>query len=156
MSKNVLPTDKQARKNIPMARGLLDYFPNALAKVAEVSRIANEQHNPGEEMHWAWGKSNDHADTILRHMVDRGTVDDDQIDHSAKVAWRALAMYEEELVAKGAKPGRSVWMPDADPKPVKREETWDERAARRNAASRQQGLPDVFCGSPACCQEADA
>ena len=111
----VLPTDKAARKNVPMARGLLDYFPNALAAVAEVSRVANEQHNPGEEMHWARGKSNDHADCIIRHLVDRGTLDDDNLRHSAKVAWRALALLEEELEAEGAKPGRASWFPDTDP-----------------------------------------
>lgn len=115
--KTVLPTDKQARKNIPMVRGLLDYFPNALAGVAEVSRVANEQHNPGEEMHWAWGKSNDHADCIVRHLIDRGKKDEDGLDHAAKVAWRALALYEEELVAAGAKPGRSVWMPAEEQEP---------------------------------------
>lgn len=106
-----LPTEKTARKNIPMARGLLDYFPNALAAVAEVSRVANEQHNPGEEMHWAWGKSMDHADCIIRHIVDRGTIDDDNLRHSAKVAWRALALLEVELVEEGAQPGRGVAYP---------------------------------------------
>jgi hypothetical protein len=105
-----LTTDYQARKNTPMARGLLDYFPNALAAIAEVSRVANEQHNPGEEMHWARGKSNDHADCIIRHLVDRGTIDTDNLRHSAKVAWRALALLEEELEAAGAKSGRgSKW-----------------------------------------------
>lgn len=104
-----LPTDKQARKNMPMARGLLDYFPNALAAVSEVSRVANEQHNPGQEMHWSWGKSNDHADCIVRHLADRGGFDpDDNLRHSAKNAWRALALLEEELVAAGATPGRGV------------------------------------------------
>lgn len=111
-----LPTDRQARKNIPLVRGLLDYFPNALAYVAEVSRVANEQHNPGEEMHWAWGKSNDHADCVVRHIVDRGGIDDDNLRHSGKTAWRALALLEEELVAEGAKPGRAVWFPDEDGK----------------------------------------
>jgi hypothetical protein len=43
--------------------------------VAELSRAGNEKHNPGEELHHARGKSNDHADCILRHLVDRGTVD---------------------------------------------------------------------------------
>lgn len=106
-----LPADPKARKNIPLARGLLDYFPNALAAVAEVSRIGNEQHNPGEEMHWARGKSSDHADCIVRHLVDRGKVDSDGIGHSAKVAWRALALLEEELEAAGATPGRGSRFP---------------------------------------------
>lgn len=108
---STLPTDAQERKNIPMARGLLDYFPNALAAVAEVSRVANEQHNKGQPMHWARGKSNDHADCIIRHLIDRGTKDTDGLLHSAKTAWRALAILEEELEAAGAKPGRASIFP---------------------------------------------
>lgn len=112
-----LPTDAQARKNIPIVRGCLDYFPNALAAVAELSRIGNEQHNPGEEMHWSWGKSSDHADCVVRHIMDRGTVDTDNVRHSAKAAWRALANLEEELVKAGATPGRAVKFPDTQPEP---------------------------------------
>ena len=96
----MLPTDKQARKERPMARGLLDYFPDALAEVARVSFVANEQHNPGEPMHWAREKSTDHADCIMRHLIDRDEVDDDGLLHSAKVAWRALAMLQVEVEAR--------------------------------------------------------
>lgn len=101
-----LPTDAQDRKKIPMVRGLLDYFPAALAEVARVSMRANEQHNPGEEMHWARDKSTDHADCIVRHLVDRGFIDNDGLRHSAKIAWRALALLQEELEADGSPPGR--------------------------------------------------
>lgn len=80
-----------------MADGLLDYFPNALAAVAEVSRIGNDQHNPGQPMHWARGKSTDHANKILRHLVDRGKKDGKGVRHSAYVAWRALAQLQEEI-----------------------------------------------------------
>lgn len=93
----MLPTDAKARKNAPMARGVLDYFPDALAAVAELSRIGNEQHNPGQPMHWAKEKSTDHADCIMRHLADRGTKDTDGVLHSTKVAWRALAMLQIEL-----------------------------------------------------------
>lgn len=96
-----------ARKACPMARGLLDYFPAALMEVARLSAIANEQHNPGEEIHWARRKSSDHADCILRHMIDRGTLDDDGVSHTVKIAWRALAMLQEELEVDGAAPGRA-------------------------------------------------
>jgi hypothetical protein len=98
-----LPADSKARKGIPLARGLLDYFPAALAAIAEVSRAGNDKHNPGEPMHHARGKSMDHADCILRHLVDRGALDpEDGLRHSAKVAWRALALLQEELEAAGA------------------------------------------------------
>jgi hypothetical protein len=97
-----LPTSSADRKAIPMVRGCLDYFPAALAAVAEVSRVGNEQHNPGEEMHHARGKSTDHADCIVRHLMDRGSLDADGQRHMAKVAWRALALLQEELEAAGA------------------------------------------------------
>lgn len=97
--KSMLPTDKQARKERPVARGVLDYFPDAIAAVANVSYVGNTQHNPGEEMHWAREKSKDNADCIARHLMERGTLDDDGLRHSAKVAWRALAMLQLELEA---------------------------------------------------------
>ncbi len=85
------------RKACPIARGVLDYFPDALAAVANCSLVANEQHNPGEPMHWAKDKSTDHADCIVRHLLDRGTMDDDGIRHSTKIAWRALALLQTEI-----------------------------------------------------------
>jgi hypothetical protein len=42
---NALPLGSAARKDIPLARGVLDYFPAALAAVAELSRKGNEKHN---------------------------------------------------------------------------------------------------------------
>ncbi|MCM2311381.1 MAG: DUF5664 domain-containing protein [Steroidobacteraceae bacterium] len=92
-----LPTDAAARKAVPLASGLLDYFPDALAAVARLSQVGNDQHNPGQPLHWARGKSGDEADALLRHLLDRGTVDVDGIRHSAKVAWRALALLQKEL-----------------------------------------------------------
>ena len=94
-----LPTDAAARKAIPITTGVLDYFPDALAEVAKVSKKGNDQHNPGQALHWARGKSTDHADTLVRHMLERGTLDSDGMRHSAKVAWRALAMLQEEIEA---------------------------------------------------------
>jgi hypothetical protein len=80
-----------------MATGVLDYFPDAIAEVARVSKAGNDQHNPGQPLHWAKEKSSDHADCIVRHLVDRGTLDSDGMRHSAKVAWRALALLQIEL-----------------------------------------------------------
>lgn len=101
-----LPTDSNARKGIPLATGLLDYFPDALADVARLSKIGNDKHNPGEPLHWSRDLSNDHADCIIRHMIDRGTVDTDGLLHDTKVAWRALAQLQlaiEKLRAEGGK-----------------------------------------------------
>jgi hypothetical protein len=103
-----LPTDSQERKDIPLARGCLDYFPAALAEVAKLSKAGNDKHNPGEEMHHARGKSSDHADCIVRHLVERGRIDTDGFSHSVKVAWRALALLQEELEANGAPAARGA------------------------------------------------
>lgn len=93
-----LPADSATRKGIPMAEGLLYYFPAALAAVAAVSKAGNDKHNPGQPMHHARGKSMDHADCIIRHLCDSGTIDpEDGLRHTAKVAWRALALLQEEL-----------------------------------------------------------
>lgn len=92
-----LPTDAAARKGIPLCTGVLDYFPLALAEVAKVSKAGNDQHNPGQPLHWARGKSADFSDTILRHMIERGGLDTDGMRHSAKAAWRILAMLQLEL-----------------------------------------------------------
>jgi len=85
------------RKAQPIMSGCLDYFPDALLAVANLSKIGNDQHNPGQELHWARGKSKDHADTAVRHLIDRGLVDTDGVRHSTKAAWRALANLQEEL-----------------------------------------------------------
>jgi hypothetical protein len=95
-----LPDNPIARKLAPIASGVLDYFPLALLEVARISESGNRQHNPGQPLHWARGKSPDHADCIIRHLIERGTIDTyDGMPHSAKVAWRALALLQEELEA---------------------------------------------------------
>lgn len=103
-----LPNDAQARKAIPLATGLLDYFPSALVAVAALSAKGNDQHNPGKPLHWDRAKSGDEADALMRHLMQRGTVDTDGVLHSAKVAWRALAMLQKELEAEGAPVARGA------------------------------------------------
>lgn len=110
---NVLPEDSQQRKDLPITSGVVDYFPGALAAVAEVSKVGNDKHNPGQPLHWSRGKSTDHADCIVRHLIDRGSKDENGIRHSAYVAWRALAMLQQELEDEGAQPGRGSVFPDA-------------------------------------------
>jgi hypothetical protein len=85
------------RKATPVFSGFIKYFPLAIQEVARCSLVANEQHNPGTPVHWDRAKSGDELDALARHLVDAGTVDDDGIRHSAKVAWRALANLEKEL-----------------------------------------------------------
>lgn len=93
----LLPTDAKERKGAPIATGVLDYFPLALVEVAKCSKAGNDQHNPGQPLHWDRTKSTDHADCILRHLIDRGTIDTDGVRHSTKAAWRALALLELEI-----------------------------------------------------------
>lgn len=93
----MLGTDGNERKQIPIATGVVDYFPLALAEVAKCSKAGNDQHNPGQPLHWDKSKSMDHADCILRHLIERGTIDIDGVRHSAKLAWRALALLQIEM-----------------------------------------------------------
>ncbi len=99
---------------IPFVTALLDYMPNALAEVARCSRISNDQHNPGEPVHWARGKSSDHVDALVGHLVNRGKLDTDGVRHMAKAAWRALAALEEELELAGAPSGRASRWPEPE------------------------------------------
>lgn len=92
-----LPEDAQARKTYPVASGFLDYFPDAVVAIAHVSWKGNQQHNAGQPLFWNRGKSGDEADALMRHFLRRGTIDTDGIPHSAKLAWRALALLQKEL-----------------------------------------------------------
>ena len=89
-----LPAEDKARKALPIWDGVVMYFPDALAAVAEVSRLGNEQHNPGEKLHWAREKSTDQMNTALRHMIDHGQGnyrDTGGAWHLAKAIWRLCA-----------------------------------------------------------------
>ena len=111
--KSTLPTDSKSRKEVPLATGVLDYFSSALAEVAKVSRQGNLQHNGSDSpLHWAREKSGDQADALLRHMVERGSKDTDGMYHSAKLAWRALAILQLELEAEGAPIARAAKPPE--------------------------------------------
>lgn len=87
------------RKQYPLFSGLLKYFPDALMEVAHTSYVGNEQHNPGQPLHWDRAKSQDEPDALMRHLKDAGTLDTDGVKHSAKVCWRALAMLQKEIEA---------------------------------------------------------
>ena len=89
--------DAAWRKQRPIYSGVLQYFPDALLEVAYCSWMGNEQHNPGEPLHWAREKSTDEADALVRHLLQAGQVDSDGVRHSAKLAWRALALLQKEI-----------------------------------------------------------
>lgn len=84
------------------------YWPNALAALAELNVQGNIQHyGNADNVQWKHEVSNQHVDKLLNHLIDNGTVDSDGVRHSTKVAWRALALLETELIKAGAVPGRS-------------------------------------------------
>jgi hypothetical protein len=101
-----LPTDSAARKTYPLFSTLFGYFGAALAGVAHHGWKSNEKHNPGEPVHWSMGKSNDHADCCMRHLLDLGELLSawDRSEHGSLIildallseadalAWRALAL----------------------------------------------------------------
>jgi hypothetical protein len=106
MPQTTLPLKSSDRKKIPMHRGLLRYFPAALAEVAQIAQRGNDKHGePGdtELRHWR-GRSADHADCIIRHLMDleedygQGVgYDEDGVPQVAYIAWRALALAQEWL-----------------------------------------------------------
>lgn len=104
--KTTLPTDSNERKNFPLFRGVMRYFPAALAGVAKISKVGNDKHNPGEELHHARGKSNDHGDCVVRHLMDtadllaahergEGPTPEAVLNEVNQLAWRALALSQE-------------------------------------------------------------
>ena len=103
-----VPTEAKARKAVPVGTGVVDYFPLALVEIARVSFQGNQQHNPGTHLHWDRAKSTDEADALMRHFIDRGTFDVDGLRHSAKMAWRALALLQKELEAEAELKGGPV------------------------------------------------
>jgi len=85
------------RKERPIYSGLLKYFPDALMEVAHCSWKGNQQHHPDKPLHWDKTKSTDEQDALMRHLLESGTYDTDGVKHSAKVAWRSLAILQREI-----------------------------------------------------------
>lgn len=93
------------RKQIPVYNGFIKYFPLAILEVARLSYVANQQHNPGTDVHWDRSKSGDELDAMCRHLVDNALdieVDSDEMYHLTKVAWRAMAKLQKFLEEKRA------------------------------------------------------
>jgi hypothetical protein len=89
-----LPTDDAARKALPILTYLTEYFPDATLAEVGVAVVGNAQHNPGEPLHWARGKSMDQLNTAMRHIWDHKTgttKDTDGQYHLAKAIWRLKA-----------------------------------------------------------------
>lgn len=89
--------DSKQRKMMPVLTGFMDYFPDAIAAVSYVSYMGNQKHNPGQALHWARGKSDDHEDCVGRHLLRRAGVDQDNIDEMAEAAWRIMAALQLKI-----------------------------------------------------------
>src|SRR5574343_1207461 len=92
-------SEAQKRKDTPIFSGVLSYFPDAIKEISRVSKAGNDQHNPGQPLHWAREKSTDQLDCVARHLIDhiQNKFDTDGQRHLAKVAWRALAQLQLDL-----------------------------------------------------------
>ena len=87
----------EERKQRRVFSGMLQYFPDACMEVGYISYISNEQHNPGEPMHWSKEKSVGTGDEIVRHLMDVETFDTDGMRHRGKAAWRSLELLQREI-----------------------------------------------------------
>lgn len=88
------------RKDTPIYEGFIKYFPLAIEAVARLSKVGNDQHNPGQPLHWDRSKSGDELDALTRHLTDHAKGIEKDIDdqlHLTKVAWRALAALQKHL-----------------------------------------------------------
>lgn len=104
--------DKSAR----LFTGCIGYFPNALAALGRWSERANQKHNPGEPMHWAFNKSTDHLDAALSHLSQGERVDPETGElHLVNALWRVAAALETLLIRQGATPGVNVRGVEAPP-----------------------------------------
>jgi hypothetical protein len=95
---SIVPEDNDARKGIPVYSGFMAYFPNAIVAVAKHSKEGNDQHNPGQPLHWAHEKSQEELDSLSRHLV--GSVHDQSVEEATAIAWRAMANLERKLTGR--------------------------------------------------------
>lgn len=86
-----------------------DLFPNALRAIVAHSVYGSKKHNPGEPVHWAFGKSTGHVAKAIGHLMQNGKTDPETGElHEVNAAWRAVAALETALIQRGATPGVRV------------------------------------------------
>lgn len=110
--KRLADAESQRRKETPIFTGLICYWPDALEAVASHSYVNNEKHNPGETLHWSRDKSNDHLDSLARHLTDLGKLtlplhNPEKIELLKAIVWRGLA--ELQLTIEDAESTLSYW-----------------------------------------------
>lgn len=159
-----LPTDSNERKEIPITSGCLAYFPAALAGVARVSKAGNDKHNQGESLHHARGKSMDHADCIVRHLMDvqdllaayekfiagpnmphDRAIDETQaalLVEASQLCWRALALSQELHERFGSPLAPGARLPDPEVPTDHANYARDAERQMQTAAARRQQIKD--------------
>lgn len=110
-----LPTDAAARKRLQLYTFMFKYFPDAWLAIVSVARAGNDQHNPGQPMHWAREKSKDQMNAAFNHIFDYGMGAQKDVDgeyHLAKAAWRLMAQLQLDIEANkaAAQPGIPAMM----------------------------------------------
>lgn len=103
-----LPTEDKARKRLQLWTFLMEYFPDTFLAVVEVAIAGNEQHNPGQPLHWAREKSKDQLNPAFRHQWDYGRgvkKDTDGQWHLAKAIWRLSAQLQLDIEEERRKNG---------------------------------------------------
>lgn len=129
----------EERKKRPVYSGVLRYFPDALMEVAYCSWVGNEQHNPGSRVHWDRSKSTDDIEALSRHLLCAGEIDSDGVRHSAKLAWRALAVLQKELEAARGSLATFASSPEKRLAQVRSQADWHDSWWRSGA--RRQTVP---------------
>ena len=96
------------RKQMPVARGALDYFPDALMVMAMLSKRADLKHSPDADPNdldrpkWVHDKSADHADCMMRHQADKTDFDPEMgLMYMVHVFWRAGAQLQTYIRENG-------------------------------------------------------
>jgi len=84
----MISNDPQVRKNIPIYRGFIEYFPDAIVEVTKLSVKGSDQHHSDKGLHWDKSKSSDELDCLMRHLIEKDYV---------AVAWRAMANLQRKL-----------------------------------------------------------
>lgn len=113
-----LPADDAERKAIPVWSGFFRYFPSAIIEVAKVSEAGNRQHNPGQPLHWARGKSTNQHDTLGRHLLDADAVEGtlEEIEHLRSAGWRLFARLQLACERHGAPIAPGARLPEGGAK----------------------------------------
>jgi hypothetical protein len=90
----------ERKENFPLWDYMFGYFPDSFLAEVAVAVAGNKQHNPGEKLHWARGKSMDQLNTAMRHQFDYGQGKKKDVDgcyHLAKAIWRLKAQLQLDI-----------------------------------------------------------